>query len=57
MTDWYEKLVKALQINGKGERSQQAYARAVRMLVHYCGKSPDQIPEEELHGEMGPINK
>lgn len=48
MTDWYEKLVKALQINGKGERSQQAYARAVRMLVQYCGKSPDQIAEEEL---------
>ena len=24
---WYEELVKALQLNGKGERTQQAYAQ------------------------------
>ena len=27
-TEWYEETVKALQINGKGERTQQAYAYA-----------------------------
>ncbi|MEW6664168.1 MAG: site-specific integrase [Thermodesulfobacteriota bacterium] len=48
MTDWNEKMVKALQINGKGERSQQAYARAVRMLTQFHGKSPDEITEDEL---------
>ena len=48
MQDWYDKMVKALQLNGKGERSQQAYARAVRMLVQFYGKSPDEIAEEEL---------
>ena len=27
MQDWYDKMIKALQLNGKGERSQQAYAQ------------------------------
>jgi integrase/recombinase XerD len=48
MTDWYDKTIQALQLNGKGERSQQAYARSVRMLVQFYGKSPDQISEQEL---------
>jgi hypothetical protein len=48
MQDWYDKMIKALQLNGKGERSQQAYARAVRMLVQFYGKSPDEIAEDEL---------
>jgi len=48
MTDWKEKMVKALQLNGKGERTQQAYARAVRMLTQFNRKMPDEITEEEL---------
>ncbi|MEE4354854.1 MAG: site-specific integrase [Desulfococcaceae bacterium] len=47
-TKWYEETVKALQINGKSKRTQQCYARAVRMLTEYSGKEPDQISEEEL---------
>jgi site-specific recombinase XerD len=41
-------MIKALQLNGKGERTQEAYARALRMLVEFYGKSPDLIGEEEL---------
>ena len=47
-TPWYNKTVEALQLNGKGERTQQSYARAVRMLIEFHGKDPDQITEEEL---------
>ena len=31
MTDWYEKMLRAPQLNGKGERTQEAYARSVHM--------------------------
>jgi len=47
-TKWYDETVKALQINGKSERTQQCYARAVRMLIEHFGKEPDQISEDEL---------
>jgi integrase/recombinase XerD len=48
MTDWYGKTIQALQLNGKGERTQEAYARSVRMLSQFYGKTPDQISEQEL---------
>ena len=32
MTDWYQRSINALQLNGKGERTQEACTRAVRML-------------------------
>ena len=48
MTEWREKMVKMLQLNGKGERTQEAYTRAVRMLIEFTEKSPDLITEEEL---------
>lgn len=48
MTDWYQKSINALQLNGKGERTQEAYSRAVRMLVEFYGKPPEQISEAEL---------
>ena len=35
MSDWYDRSIKALQLSGKGERTQQAYTRAVRMLVEF----------------------
>jgi len=47
-TEWYDRMIKALQLNGKGERTQEAYARALRMLVQFYSKSPDLISEEEL---------
>ena len=40
--------IKALELNGKGERTQESYARAVRMLSEFCGKTPDLVSEEEL---------
>jgi site-specific recombinase XerD len=47
-TKWYGETVKALQINGKSRRTQECYARAVRMLIEYSGKEPDRITGEEL---------
>lgn len=48
MTDWYDKMIKTLQLNGKGERTQESYARAVRMLTEHCKKMPESITQEEL---------
>jgi site-specific recombinase XerD len=48
MTDWYQKSINTLQLNGKAERTQEAYTRAVRMLSTFYGKSPDEITEPEL---------
>ena len=46
--DWYQQSINALQLNGKGERTQQAYTRALRMLVEFIGKRPAAISEAEL---------
>jgi integrase/recombinase XerD len=48
MNDWYQRMVAALQLNGKGERTQQAYTRSVRMLSQFYDKTPDLISEPEL---------
>ena len=48
MNDWYQRMVDTLQLNGKGERTQQAYTRSVRMLSQFYGKTPDLISEQEL---------
>src|SRR6266849_6467727 len=48
MTDWYQRSINALQLNGKGERTQEAYTRAVRMLSAFYSKPPDEIAETEL---------
>lgn len=45
---WYDQMTKTLQLNGKGERTQEAYLRTVRMLCEFHKKSPDVITEEEL---------
>ena len=47
-TQWYQKSINALQLNGKGERTQEAYTRAVRMLSAFYDKPPEQITEAEL---------
>ena len=48
MTEWYQKANDALQLNGLGERTQEAYVRALRMLCEFYHKTPDQISESEL---------
>jgi len=48
MTDWYQKSINALTLNGKAERSQEAYTCAVRMLSQFYDKSPDEVTEKEL---------
>jgi site-specific recombinase XerD len=48
MENWYQSMVDTLQLNGKGERTQQAYTRAVRMLAEFHGKSPDLLNEAQL---------
>jgi len=41
-------MITALQLNGKGERTQEAYVREVGLLSQFYKKSPDLISEEEL---------
>jgi integrase/recombinase XerD len=49
MENWYEKSKEALQLSGKGDRTQVSYTRAVRLLIeHFDNKTPDLITEEEL---------
>ena len=48
MTEWYQNAINALQLNGLGERTQEAYVRALRMLCEFYHKTPDQISESEL---------
>jgi len=48
MNDWYERSVKALQLAGMANGSQQCYTRTVRQLVEFYDKTPDLISEEEL---------
>jgi integrase/recombinase XerD len=48
MNDWYQRMVDTLQLNGKGERTQQAYTRSVRMLSQFYEKTPDRVSEQEL---------
>jgi integrase/recombinase XerD len=47
-TEWYDRMIQALQLNGKGERTQEAYARAVRMLIEFQHQAPDEITAEAL---------
>lgn len=48
MEDYYEKSMRALQLAGMSDRTQQCYTRSVRMLVDFYGKTPDLISETEL---------
>jgi hypothetical protein len=48
-TEWHDRMIKVLQLNGKRERTQQAYARALRMLIDFYDKPPGLISEEEWH--------
>src|SRR5438477_67742 len=48
MTPLRQQMIAALQLSGKGERTQQAYVREVRLLAQFYGKSPAVISEQAL---------
>lgn len=48
MKDYYQKSMRALQLAGMSQRTQETYTRAVRQLVDFYGKTPDLITEQEL---------
>ena len=48
MKDYYEKSMRALQLAGMSERTQQCYTRSVRQLVDFYRKTPEKITEQEL---------
>ena len=52
MTQWYQQAIDALQLNGKGPRTKEAYVRAVRVLVQHVDKAPEQITEQELQDDF-----
>ena len=48
MTHLRQHMIAALQLSGKGERTQETSVRAVRLLAKFYGKAPDVISEQAL---------
>lgn len=48
MKDYYQKSMRALQLAGMSQRTQECYTRSVRMLADFYNKPPDQISETHL---------
>ncbi len=48
MSPLRQQMIAALQLSGKGERTQEASVREVRLLAQFYGKSPDLLSEQEL---------
>jgi len=48
MTALRQKMIDDMQLHGLAARTQESYVRAVRQLVDYCRKPPDQIGEEDF---------
>ncbi len=48
MTDLRRRFIEDLQLQGKSERTQQAYVRAVRMLAEHFDTPPDQLTEAQI---------
>ena len=48
MKDYYQNSMRALQLAGMSQRTQECYTRSVRMLADFYNKSPDQISETQL---------
>jgi site-specific recombinase XerD len=48
MTQRRQRFLEDLQLQGKSERTQQAYVRAVRMLADHFNTSPDHLDEDDL---------
>jgi hypothetical protein len=49
MTPLRQHMITALPLSGKGERTQQASVREVRLLAQFYGKSPDVISAKALY--------
>jgi integrase/recombinase XerD len=47
-SEWHAKMDKSMQVAGMGERTREAYDRAMRKLVVHYDKSPELITEDEL---------
>jgi len=41
-------MLEDLQLQGRSERTQECYLRSVRLLEQYCGKSVNEIEQEEI---------
>src|SRR5712691_4806193 len=52
MTPLRQQMITALQLSGKGERTQEAYVREVRLLAQFYSKAPDVISEQELQASF-----
>lgn len=48
MKDYYQQSIKALQLAGMSDRTQQCYTRAVRQLVDFYKLSPNKITEGHI---------
>jgi site-specific recombinase XerD len=48
MSPLRQHMIAALHLSGKGERTQAAYVREVRLLAQFYHKSPDRISAQEL---------
>src|SRR5713101_1467556 len=48
MTPLRQQMIAALQLSGKGERTQESSVREVRLLAQFSHKSPDRITEQAL---------
>jgi integrase len=46
--EYYQESMRALQLAGMSQRTQECYTRSVRMLVDFYNKTPDQISETQL---------
>ena len=48
MTPLRQQMMAALQLSGKGERTQEAYVREGRLLAQCYGKAPDLLSAQAL---------
>src|SRR5215470_2853996 len=48
MTPLRQHMIAALQLSGKGERTQESYIREVRLLAQFYHKAPNRISKQEL---------
>ena len=48
MTQLRQRFIEDLQLQGKSERTQQAYVRTVRMLAEHFNTPPDQLSEAQI---------
>jgi hypothetical protein len=48
MTDLRQRFIEDLQLQGKSQRTQQAYVRMVRLLAEYFNTPPDQFTEDQI---------